>query len=357
MAQLNSSIALKSPFERRSDVMIITNLSRHRLVLLCACMSPVLIGVVGCGPPHPKKVRTAIVPSAYYLPLIVAKEERLLEKRGYEMEFLAPFPSNTDMVEAFLTSRVDLTAQSALTMFQVEAKHPGNFRFVYGQYSASYFFVAKKGRFTTIKQIAQPEVRLGTWQSPTAMACIQLAFAAARTSKDRATIKQFSATELGTALLLGQVDAVFAFDVVAAELLLKPEYEIIEPDTIQQLFPLPPDSPVQLRPLFNGGGFIHNKLLVDDPAKAKAIQDALWEALEFIQHNPEKAREYLSHNIKNASKNAAMTTKMDLFEWPNPKMIESAEDSVELLRTLPDLKSRLPSKDRVHELFLPPRSH
>ena len=297
--------------------------TRSVIVLLCVLM----LITPGCRKPTIGKhgvVRAAYVPAGYYLPFLIVEKDGLLEKRGYALE-LKRFNDNAEMISNFLNGNLDVTAQSALTMFPVEQRHPGMFKFIYGQYLNSYYFVVPAdSKYQDLKALKGSKEPIGIWKSPTAAAFVELILAThdLKETEDY-TIQRYDAGNLTAQLENKTINVLFGFDVPIAKLVESGQFRYLEPDAARNLLPG--------QPIFNGGGFVPSKLIAEDPDKARAIRDALLEAIETIRTNRSHAIEVLSEKLGFTQ---AITEKahIDEFAWPNDQLIDSATATEQLLR-------------------------
>ncbi len=278
----------------------------------------------GCsrnGPTNETIVTAAYVPAGYYLPFLVMESEGLLEKRGYSLQ-LQRFQDNAEMVSLLLNDQLDVTAQSSLTMFPIEADNPGLVKFVYGQYLRSYYFVTKKNSGISLITDLKGK-KIGTWKSPTAEVFVKLVLRNNGLNDGDYEIKKYNANEWPSMLENGQVDAVFGFDSGVAQLLDKKDYVIFAENELQKL--------QTGSPIFNGGGFIRSKLIAENPQKARAIRDAMNEAMNIIRDDPKRITKIVMEKI-GAPENVLDLVHFDDFHYPNESLYESAEATYRMLK-------------------------
>lgn len=313
------------------------NRTAIKATVLVGLVCPTLLWISGCGAtgdssggrsPDLETVRAAYVPAGYYLPFVVAKEQGLFEKRGYKIE-LQRYQDNAHMINLFLNGHLDVTAQSSFTMFPTELDHPGLLRFVYGQYANSYYFmVPSQSQFTSLADLNGATI--GTWKSPTAVNYIKLLLGRAGLAENKHyTIQRFGATEWPAALENGVVDVVFGFDVLLARLALTNNYRYLAPDALEGL--------LSGTMVFNGGAFVSAKLTERNPDKARAIQEALLEAIEIIRTDREltariAADTLLPDGLSREQRLAiARAARFDVFTTADTDLIESARRTLDLL--------------------------
>jgi ABC-type nitrate/sulfonate/bicarbonate transport system substrate-binding protein len=275
-------------------------------------------------------VTAAYVPAGYYLPFIIMENDGLLSKRGYQLK-LNSHKSNAEMINQFINGRLDVTAQSALTMFPVEEKHPGKFKFIYAQEMQGYSFVVPDK--STIKTLSDlKKKKIGIWTSPTAEVAIKIALHHEGLNKGDYDTKRYPADQVVSALENKQVDAVFLFDVPAQHLVNSKNFRYLASDTaLNNILDVIEDGKLRHIPIFNGGAFINQKLISSNPAKAQAIRDALLEAIIIINKEPERVRGILAKKI-GALDVDAQNAHYDIFYAPEDKAVESSKKTLELLK-------------------------
>ena len=275
----------------------------------------------GCGKQETKTIRAAYVPAGFYAPILLAESRGYFKDEGYEIQ-LARYNNNALMINAFINGAVDLTAQSALTMLPVEEENPGTFKFIYGQLANSYFFVVPAASdINSIEDLSGKVI--GTWQSPTAVAYIDLVLADNKVSKSDVNIQRFAVSDVAASLENNNVDAVFTFDFQAAFLEQSGKFRILAPDSLKEL--LEGESAP-----FNGGGLVNTKLIQEDPQKIAAIEHAISRALDDIKNHPVEARVELAEILKISIDNPG-AVRLDQFSLPDDSMVLSAEKTYELL--------------------------
>jgi taurine transport system substrate-binding protein len=296
---------------------------------------PVMLGG-GCGGgEHSLTVKAAYVPAGYYLPFLVVESEGLLTKRGYALE-LTSFQDNAQMVSLLLNDQLDVTAQSCLTMFPVEADNPGLVKYVYGQYLQSYYFVTKEG--SGINDLAGIKgKKIGTWKSPTAEKFIRMCLDVEGLKyDDDYTIEKYNANQWPEMLENDVVPVVFGFDSGVAMLLSRGGYKVIAPKALEHLLPG--------ARIFNGGGFIRTKLISRDPAKAEAIRDALLEAIEIIRTKPDRVASVVEKKL-GMPPNSETLVAFDEYETPNENMYLAADQTMKLLERNGFIKKEVQVRD------------
>lgn len=274
------------------------------------------------APRASKLISAAYVPAGYYLPLIVAEENGYFRDAGYDIE-LKRFNDNSLMINTFINGQLDLTAQSALTMFPIMERYPQRVKFIYGQLANSYFFVVPAD--SDIHTLDQLQGRtIGTWQSPTAEIFIKLMLHSRGIPDALIRIQRFGASDVAGALVNRTVDAVFLFDFQAENLVQNHNARYVEPNAIREVLPTGSGY------IFNGGAMVNSALLADEPDKAVAISVALSRALQYIRDNPLAAKQMLARKL-GVSLTSYESVQLDVFETPSPSLVRSASETAKLL--------------------------
>lgn len=276
---------------------------------------------IDCKKQNKLVINAAYVPAGYYLPFLVAEHEKLFEKRGYSIN-LQSFQDNAHMISLFLNGHLDVTAQSAFTMFPIEEDYPNHFKYIYGQYANSYFFmVSITSEIKTLKNLKN--YTIGTWKSPTAVNFIKIILKGAGLNEADYKIQRFGALDWAPALENQVVPAVFGFDIPLGKLYSSGKFRYIGVDSLHQLIP---DNYI-----FNGGAFISSKVIDKDPQKATAIRDGLLEAISLINNDPERVAQIAAKAL-NSEVDIVRVAKFDIFVAPDDKLIASAEATLQLLK-------------------------
>lgn len=290
----------------------------------------ILIGCADNKTNDSKVVSAAYVPAGYYLPFLIVEHDNLLHKRGYSME-LKRYENNSIMISNFLNGNLDVTAQSSLTMFPVEAENPGYFKFIYGQYNMSYSFIVEEdsgiNKLTDLKDKV-----IGTWTSPTADACIRIVLSKYNLEPEEYEIRPFGASLVASQLQNNNVNAVFLFDAFAEALVQSGPYKYLSKSSMKDVIKVSiSKNKKKIVQVFNGGAFINTRLIQENPRKALAIRDALIEAVLIINKEPERVKKILAEKL-NISDSAALSAAYDLFHIPDNHTIESARHTVNLIQ-------------------------
>jgi len=265
-----------------------------------------------------EKIKVGVVPSAYYLPIFVAKEKGFFEQNGFNAEVVI-FNNNSDMLNAFLRGDVDTTAQSGGSLFPLEATSPGKFKFIYGQNNLSYSFVVRND--SSIKSLNDLKgKRIGTWPSPTARVFVKLVLKKYFDPRE-VEIVPLDFKLLNQALEQKQVDAVFNTDIFTET--------GIQNGISKYLVKYPMRDEV-INPTFNGGGIVSSELIKSNPQKAERIKKSFEQAIEYIRQNPEEARKIILKFVS-VDEKIALTAPLDDYLKVNEINIDKAQELADIL--------------------------
>ena len=122
--------------------------------------------------PLPRVVRLAVSQAAFYLPLMVAYDQKLFESHGLASDLIF-FNNTNDVINAFLRGDAEVAAIGSGGVFALEAASPGRVRLIYGQENKSYSLIVPAGSQVSKLQDLQGK-RIVTWPSPTPKVFLKL---------------------------------------------------------------------------------------------------------------------------------------------------------------------------------------
>lgn len=229
-------------------------------------------------------VKLAIVRSAFYLPLMVAHDQKFFSKYNLKSEIVL-FNNVNDMLNSLLKGDTDVTALGSGGAFALESKFPKRIKFIYGQNNLSYSFVVPKN--SLIKSLDDLKgKKIGTWPSPTSKVLLNLLLDD-RIGKNSYQIIPIEHRFLNQTLKKGDVEALFNTDVFTQQ--------AISLGDARYLSKLPLEEYV-LKPFFNGGGLVDRNIINNNPRLFKAIQSVSDESISFIRsHNVEARKSLITH--------------------------------------------------------------
>jgi ABC-type nitrate/sulfonate/bicarbonate transport system substrate-binding protein len=299
------------------------------LLLLAVSVAPVILSKWGSTSSSQDKlpgkdvgrrgvIRLAGVTAAFYLPLMVAHDEKLFAKYGYDSD-LVLFNNNNDMMNSLLHGDADVSALGSGGAFALEAQSPGRVRFVYGQNNRSYsLLVARNSPISSLEGLKGK--RIGTWPSPTPPVLLHLLL-------DKPTGTKFEIIPIefrfmNQALKKGDVDALFNTDVFTQQ--------AIDSAIGRFLSKFPLEENV-MKPFFNGGGLILGDLQSRRPDMVKAIRGGLDDAIRMMHDAPSVAQRALVKNL-GVSQNIAAAAPVDEFVLTRDIDIAKAQDVANIFR-------------------------
>ena len=291
----------------------------------------VALGFGGCRekPAAKHHITIGAVRAAYYLPEFVVYKNGYLAARGYDVE-LKIYERNTDMINDYLSGRLDVVAQGALTLFPMELRYGNRFLFVYGQNSSSYsFLVPQNSKISSLQQLQGKTIAI--WTSTTADTAVKLVMLKAGGIQPK-TIDRVDISTLNLVLANKKADAVFTTDVFISQALREKWGKYLEPAPLTHYV---------LNPFFNGGGFITPELARREPKIAKDIQGAFDEAITFIDAHNQDARSMLPDFVKTVTLQDAAAAPLDEFVPIDKVDGASAQKLADLLQAQGFLNSHL----------------
>ncbi|MGA2770716.1 MAG: ABC transporter substrate-binding protein [Bryobacteraceae bacterium] len=271
-------------------------------VLLTVLLAVFAIGAWWWLRPQPLSgtVRLAAVPTAYYLPLMVAVDQHLFEKHGYKPS-LVIFNNNNDMINALLRGDAEVSALGSGGAFALEATSPGRLRLIYGQNGQSYsLLVPRDSKVTSLNDLKGK--RIGTWQSPTPKVLLHLILDS-RIGSDGFTIMPTEFRFLNQLLRRGDADALFNTDVLTQQALESGDVRILSRNPLEEYI---------MNPFFNGGGLVLRSLEPRDPKMYQAIIVTMREAIDLISTRPKEVRLSLVTHI-GVTQSVAANAPIDQF--------------------------------------------
>jgi ABC-type nitrate/sulfonate/bicarbonate transport system substrate-binding protein len=316
-----------------------------RTIVAAAIVCLIVLGVwfVSSRLRDSRVVHLAGVKSAFYLPLMVAHDRNMFERFGLRSE-LDLFDDNVSMLNALIRKDADVSALGSGGAFPLEAASGGQFRFVYGQNSASYSLLVPPG--SSIRSLDDLRgKKIGTWKSPTPRAFLHLVLDG-RIGGAEFQIETIDFNYLNTYLRKGSVDALFNTDVYTEQAIRSGDARYLYQNPMEELV---------LKPFFNGGGLIRRDLEEREPEKYRAVISVMTEAVTFIQEHERDARLTLLKHLPKLSEEVALSAPMDRFVQLSAVDLPAAQKVADLLNSLPPDsatgKKLLPSKVDVSRMF------
>lgn len=174
----------------------------------------VLLAGAGCSR-RKDQVRLAYPPIMGSLPVFIAQDQQLFEKRGLRVQTVS-FSSSNDMVSALVAGQIDLLpAVSLVPLIHLEIQHPGKFRvFSHSRMrreNSTYRIVVKAG--SPLTNLADLQGRkLGVFPGTSATRLVSAFLKRKDVDPEKVTFIQLPTSAQVSSLESGAVDALFAYD-------------------------------------------------------------------------------------------------------------------------------------------------
>lgn len=306
------------------------NLLRRASFALLLVGSISLACLAGCqqGQPQDERVRIAVNPTAFFLPLLVAHDQGFFAARGLSSEILM-LNSTSEATNAFLSGNAELSALGSGGLFFLDEQSRGRVKLMYVQFNRSYALLVPKDSPIQILEDLKSK-RIGVWPSPTPEIFLRMILEP-RLGAHPATVVPIESRFLHQALVRGEVDAIFAADVHARTSLNTGATRFLAEFPMEQFVH---------KPFFHGGGLLRTDYIARHPDAARRIQAALNDAIAFIASNEPQARESLVTHVK-VDREVAMTTAIDRFEPVNDANLALGQQIADRLTALGILKQHL----------------
>lgn len=273
-----------------------------------------------------KTARIGYQKTILYLPLFVAKEQGFFSKHGVDVE-LVNFTSAPDMMQALLSGQIDASGMSALDvianveqerpglmkLYLIEAFEPGNSPdFIISRHNAGIKSIFDlKGK----KLAVRPGITFETFAK----------LILERSGVGTANVEMVKLSEdlQLQALGSGQIDAVFTFDPTARTILDKGIGELVEQGVSAKYLMGQPTT------IYPGSGVLSADFVRRDSVTAKAVRDAIYEAVDYIVANPQEAKRLLPKYTPIASH---IAEQVSLIKWVKVKDLdkEKVQDLISL---------------------------
>ncbi len=239
-------------------------------------------------PPKTKVIKVAYLPIYVDLPLFVAVEENFFRKRKLNVE-LVRFQSSPDMAAALLSGKVDAVASIATSSaLAVESRDPGKFKIFLvdaetPENPLSSLLVSSSSSITKPEELKGKII--GSFPGPTAKLFAPLAFSKYGLSKKDYTIQEMEIGSHITALETGNIDAVVTYEPTATQAVLKYRSKKIVPGFIEKNV---------INPWQAGVWIISSTFLNQRKEQAINFVHAIYDAVDLLRKNPDRAKESLS---------------------------------------------------------------
>jgi len=239
-------------------------------------------------PPVPNLIRVGYLPIYVDLPLFVALEEDFFSDQKVLVEPVR-FQSSPDMGVALALDRIDAAASIATSSaLGVETRDPGVFKiFLVDAETASEYLssllVASSSEVVSVSELKSKVI--GSFSGPTAKLFGPLALEALGLARGDYEISEMPIGSHISALETGRVDAVITYEPTATQAVAKYGSRKLVPRLVESNV---------IDPWQAGIWIISTKFIDRDPDLSIRFSHAIYNAVEFIRRNPDRAKESLS---------------------------------------------------------------
>jgi NitT/TauT family transport system substrate-binding protein len=236
-----------------------------------------------------QKITVGYLPIYVDLPLFVAVEEGLFKKRNLDVA-LKRFENSPDMGTAFSMGQIQAVASiAAPTAFGIEQRDPGSFKIAIVDEPTptaplSSLMIPKNSPISDVNGLSKKTV--ASFPGPTAKILAPLAFEKYQMTDSMPNIVDIPLGSHVEVLLAGTVDAVITYEPVATQLEVQHGAKRLVRGFIESTL---------LNPWPAGLWLVNADPIKLDKEVAKSYVDALEEAVELINANPESMKRHLGN--------------------------------------------------------------
>jgi len=238
------------------------------------------------------EINVGYLPIYVDLPLFVAVEEGFFENRDIKVKLIR-YQSSPDMASALVSNDVDAVASIATSSaLAVESRDPGKFKiFVVDaetpENPLSSLVISSKSNINNPSELKGKLV--ASFPGPTASLFAPLAFEKYGLKKDDYDIQELQIGSHITALETGKVDALVTYEPTATQAVIKYGAKKLVSGFIEKNV---------ISPWQAGIWIISSSFLKDNKDMSESFVLAIYDAIDFIRNNPDKAKESLSRYTK-----------------------------------------------------------
>ena len=287
------------------------------------------------------KVRIAVLNLVTNLPLMVAREEKLLEAQGLQADYI-PFQSSNQVIEAMERGDIDMgMGISLVPYFTVEQKDPGKLK-IYStsamttEHPFDELVVKGDSPITTISQLANKKI--GVFPGTTATNLAKDYLKKQGVDVNTLTFVTMPPQNQLPALETGAIDALYAYE-PGLTIALSKGARVISPSIYATL--------VDKNPI--GAGLITSAFTTNQPDVAKKAVAAIDQAIRLQTSNQAQTRE-IARQVLGLDQAVANTFSLT----PTLMNHELNKTTVSTLaQKLVDI-GELPSKPNTHTIYYQP---
>lgn len=278
---------------------------------ICAGLFAVALGFSGCAK-HDAKVSFGYQPFGSNLPFFVAAEKGFFKAHNVEL-LPVKIVSANDAANAVVQGSIVGNATVPLNvMLNIEENQPGLMKIFMVKATSSKhwsdYLLVKKG--SQIKSIADLKgKKVGGYPGSAQQTLIRLILRQFMDDKDILTIEMPPSTQL-QGLDAGQIDALLTYDDLAITSLENGIAQALEENPICKHV---------VDPLYAFPYVLSSKFVKENPAVARNIRNAMYQAADFIKTNEPEAREIMAKWVGTKKE---IADKVNLWDQPKVEQID-----------------------------------
>jgi ABC-type nitrate/sulfonate/bicarbonate transport system substrate-binding protein len=260
----------------------------------------------GCNYQKNNKLRVGYVPIAVALPLLVANDEGFFKEQGFEVEMIRMASSN-ELANAATSGQLDVSVVATNVMIDVgfvsKKKHTLIITNPYTNQEGHITDYILVKDINSIKKLEDLKgKKIGIFPGSVVKIFCNLILQKYGLNKDDYQLVELAPKDWVSALETGQIDALSALEPQASQIINDKIGFPIVSGFYSQLMPNVPLS----------GQWISEDYVKNNKEQVAKIVSAVDKAVEFINKNPERAKEYL---VKYANVREDVVGKVQLNPW------------------------------------------
>ena len=315
---------------------------RTRTIRVAAAMSLLMAMAAGGCSRRRDEVRLAYPPIMGSLPVFVAEDQQLFEKRNLKVQTVS-FSSSNDMVSALVAGQVDLLpAVSLVPLIHLEIQHPGRFRvFSHSRMrrdNSTYRLVVKAA--SPVGGLPDLQGRkIGVFPGTSATRLLGAFLKRKGVNPDKVTFIQLPPSAQVASLESGAIDALFAYDPLI--LMTEPgHYRALSDSVYAEL-----SEPCPL-----GASVISRAFERSHPRVSARATAAIQEAIAYMAAHPQEVRPLLPRFTKMTPETASRVNVADVT-LTNDVDAAALQRFIDLLYQIGEIPERIDA----HRLIDPTR--
>ena len=250
-----------------------------------------------------------------YLPVFVAEKKGFFTEQGVRVQ-LKEFGSANLMMQALLSKQIHATGMSALNVLAtVEQEEPGQFKmFLFEVFTqdqhADHVLVPVSSTVSSLKGLKGK--RIGVHPGTTIRMYAKAALRKFMDPDDEVEFVELAPSLQVQALATSQVDAVFGLEPVAATALAKGIARDIGGFIAEHT----------IDPAYPGSSAFSASFVKECPDRARKVEIAIYQALDWIRSNPKSAKEVLAEYLNLAPE---ILPRLSLIGWAKVKEVDRSK--------------------------------